>query len=72
MQIIIFMGFDLVYKVKSGVKDLVLFIFTHPFAKLDRMVVASWRRILPVVAYSYVLHRTNSFAYCCEMGRLER
>ena len=57
------MGFDLVDKVKSGVKDLVLFIFTHQScAQLERMLVASWGRILAVVYFS-VLHRTLSSAY---------
>ena len=57
---ILFMGFDLVDKVKSVVKDLVLLIFTHQScAQLDNMLVASWNRTLAVVAYSSVLHRTN-------------
>ena len=61
---IIFMGFDLVDKVKSIVKYLVLLIFTHQScAQLDKMWVASWRRILAVVAYSFVLHMTESSAY---------
>ena len=60
----IFIGFDLVDKVKSAVKDLVLFIFTHQScAQLDRMLVASWSSIWAVVAYSSVLHRTKSSAY---------
>ena len=55
----IFMGFDLVDKVKSVVKDLVLFIFTQQFcAQLDKMLVASWSCILAVVRYSSVFHRT--------------
>ena len=58
------MGFDLVDKVKSVVKELVLFIFTHQTcAQHDRMLVGSWSRILAVVAYSSVLLRTKSFAY---------
>ena len=57
------MGFDLVDKVKSVVKYLVLFIFTHQFcAQLEKMLVASLRRIL-VVAYSSVLYRTKSSTY---------
>ena len=49
---IIFMGFDLVDKVKSVVKDLVLFIFAHQScAQLDKVLVASWSRILAVVAF---------------------
>ena len=61
---IIFMGFDLVDKVKSVVKDLVLLIFTHQScAQLDNILVASWSRTLAVVAYSSVLHRTKSSAY---------
>ena len=61
---IIFMGFDLVDKVKSVVKDLVLFIFTHQScAQLDRMLAASWSRILAVVAYSSGLHSTRSSVY---------
>ena len=64
---IIFMGFDLVDKVKSVAKDLVLFIFTHQsFAQLDKMLV-SWSRILAVVAYSSVLHRTTSSAYIAHL-----
>ena len=60
----IFMGFDLVDKVKSVVQDLVLLIFTHQScAQLDNMLVASWNRTLAVVAYSYVLHTTKSSAY---------
>ena len=59
-----FKGFDLVDKVKSVVKDLVLFIFTHPSgAQLDRLLVASWSRILADVAYFYVLHMSKSSAY---------
>ena len=59
---IIFMGFNLVDK--SVVKDLVLFIFTHPFfAQLNKILVASWSRILAVVAYSSVLYRTTWSAY---------
>ena len=47
------MSFDLVDKVNNVVKDLVLFMFTHEsFAQLDKMLVASWSRILTVVAYS--------------------
>ena len=58
------MGFDLVDKVKSVVKYLVLFIFTHQScAQLNKMLVASWSRILAAVAYSSVLHRTKSSAY---------
>ena len=54
----------LVDEVKSGVYVLVLFIFTHQScAQLDKMVVASWSRVLAVVAYSSVLHRTKSSAY---------
>ena len=61
---IICMGFDLADKVKSIVKYLVLFIFAHQScAQLDKMLVASWSRILAVVAYSSVLHRTKSSAY---------
>ena len=61
---IISMGFDLVHKVKSVVKYLVLFIFTHKScAQLDKMLVAYWSRILAVVAYSSVIHRTKSSAY---------
>ena len=61
---IIFMGFDLVDKIKSVVKDLVLFICTHQScAQIDKMLVASWSRILAVAAYSSVLHRTKSSAY---------
>ena len=42
---IIFMGFDLVDKVKSVVKDLVLFIFTHQScAQFDRMLVVVCHR----------------------------
>ena len=60
------MGFDLVDKVKSVVKDLVLFIFTHQFcAQLDMMLVAC-SCILAVVAYSSVLHRTNLSAYIAD------
>ena len=60
---IIFMDFDLVDKVNSVVKDLVLLILTHQsYAQLDNMMVASWSRILAVVAYSFVLHRTKSSA----------
>ena len=59
-----FMGFDLVDKVKSVVKDLVVLIFTHQScAQLDNMLVASWSRTLAVVAYSSVLHRTKLSAY---------
>ena len=61
---IIFMGFDLVDKVKSVVKNLVLLIFTHQScAQLDKLFVASWSCSLAVVAYSSVLHRTKSSAY---------
>ena len=61
---IIVTGFDLVDKVKSVVKYLVLLIFTHQScAQLDNMLVASWSRTLAVVAYSSVLHRTKSSAY---------
>ena len=61
---IIFMGFDLVDKVKSVVKGFVLLIFTHQFcAQLDKMLVASWSHTLAVFAYSYVLHRTKWSAY---------
>ena len=57
---IIFMGFDLVDKVKSVVKDLVLFIFTHrSCAHLDKMLIASWSPILAVVSYSSVLYSTK-------------
>ena len=57
-------------KVKSIVKDLVLFIFTHQScAQLDKMLVASWSRILAVVAYSSVLHRTKSSAYIAHFTR---
>ena len=58
---IILMGFGLVdkVKIKNVVQDLVLFIFTHQyFAQLDKMLVASWSRVLAVVAYSSVLHCT--------------
>ena len=59
----IFMGFDLVDKVKIVVKYTVLFIFTHQSrSQLDKMLVASWSRILAVVAYYSVLHRTKSSA----------
>ena len=58
------MGFDFVDKVKSVVKDFGLFIFTHQScAQFDRMLVASCSRVLAIVAYSYVLHRTKSSAY---------
>ena len=58
------MGFDLVDKVNSVVKYLVLFIFTHQScAQLDKMLVASWSPILAVVVYCYVLHRTKLSAY---------
>ena len=58
---IIFMGFDLVDK--SDVKYLVLFIFIHQScAQLDKMLIASWTRIL-AVAYSSVLHRNKLSAY---------
>ena len=58
------MGFGLIDKVKSIVKDFVLFIFTHQYCvQLDKTLVASWSRILAVVAYSSVLHRTMSSAY---------
>ena len=63
---IIFMGFDLVDKVKSIVKDLdlVLFIFTHQScAQLDKLLVASWSRTLAVVAYYCVLLKTKSSTY---------
>ena len=61
---IIFMGFGLVDKIKNVVQDLVLFIFPHQScAQLDKMLVASWSRVLAVVAYSPVLHRTKSSAY---------
>ena len=61
---IIVTGFDLVDKVKSVLKDLVLLIFTHQScAQLDNMLVASWCRTLAVVAYYSVLHRTKSSAY---------
>ena len=41
-----------------------LYIFTRQScAQLDRILVASWSRILAVVAYSSVLHMTKSFAY---------
>ena len=43
------MGSDLVDKVKSVVKYMVLFIFTHQScAQLDRMLVAYWSCILTV------------------------
>ena len=59
-----FLGFGLVDKVKSVVQYLVLFIFTHQScAQLDKMLVASWSRVLAVVAYFSVLHRTKSSAY---------
>ena len=58
---IIFMGFDLVDKVKSIVKDFVLFIFTQQScAQLDRMWVASLSRMLTVVSYSSVQFRTKT------------
>ena len=58
------MGLDLVDKVKSVVKDLVLLIYTHQScAQLDNMLVASWSCTLAVVSYSSVLHRTKSSAY---------
>ena len=61
---IIFMCFDLIDKVKSGVQDLVLFILTRQScAQLDKMLIASWSHILAVVAYFSVLHRTKSSAY---------
>ena len=67
---IMFMGFELVDKVKSVVKDLVLFIFTHQScAQLDKMLVASWSRILAVVVYFAVLHRTKSSAYIVHFTR---
>ena len=45
-------------------KYFVLFIFTHQScARLDRMLVASWSRILAVVSYSSLLHMTKSSAY---------
>ena len=67
---IIFMGFDLVDKVKSVLKDLVLFIFTHQsFAQLDKMLVASWSRIMAIVAYSSALQRTKSSAYIAHFTR---
>ena len=51
-------------QVKSVVKYLVLFIFTHQSCtQIDKMLVASWSRILTVVAYSSMLHRTKSSAY---------
>ena len=63
------MGFDLVDKVKSVVKNLVLFIFTHQScAQLDMMLIASWSRILALVAYSPVLHRTKSAAYITQLS----
>ena len=50
---IIFMGFDLVDKVKSVVKDLVLFIFTHQScAQFDRMFIASWSHMLHIILCS--------------------
>ena len=62
------MGFDLVEKVKSVVKDLVLLIFTHQAcAQLDNMLVASWSRTLAVVVYSFVFHRTKSSAYIAHL-----
>ena len=58
------MGFDLVDKVKSVVKDLVLLIFTHQsYTRLGKMLVASWSRTLAVAAYYSVLHMTKSYAY---------
>ena len=55
---IIFMGLDLVDKVTSVVKKIVLFIFTHQScAQPDKMLVAFWSRILAVVAYSSVLQK---------------
>ena len=60
----IFLGFDLVDKVKNIVKYLVLFIFTHQScAQLDKMLVTSGSRILAVFAYYSMLHRTKSSAY---------
>ena len=62
------MGFDLVDKVKSVVKDFVLLIFTRQScAQLDNMFVASWSRTLAVVVYSSVLHRTKSSAYIAHL-----
>ena len=61
---IIFIGFDLIDNVQNFVKDLVLFIFTYQScAQLDRMLDASWNRILAVIAYFSVLHRTKSSSY---------
>ena len=61
---IIFICFDLVDKVKSVVKHFVVFIFKHQScAQLERLLVASWSRILAIVAYFSVLHRTKSSAY---------
>ena len=60
---IIFIGFDLVDIVKTVVKKIVLFIFTHQScAHLDMMLEASLSRILAVVCSS-VFHRTKSSAY---------
>ena len=62
------MGFDLIDKIKSVVKDLVLFIFVHQFCvQLDKMLVASWSRILAGVAYSSVLDKTTSSTYIAHL-----
>ena len=56
---ILFNGFDLFDNVKSVVKDLVVFIFTHQScAHLDSILVASWSHILAVVAY-YIIIKTK-------------
>ena len=65
---IIFMGSDLVDKVKSVLKYLVLFIFTHQScAQLDKMLVASWSRIFAAIANSSVLHRTKLSVYIAHL-----
>ena len=61
---IIFMGFYLVDKVKSVIKDLVLFIFIHQYcAQLDKMLIASWSRIMALVLYSSVLQSSAYIAH---------
>ena len=61
---IMFMGLELVDKVNSVVKDVVLFIFTYQSCvQLDKMLIASWSRILTVVSYASVLHRIKSYTY---------
>ena len=63
---IIFIGLGLFDKVNNVVHDLVLFIFIHQScAQLDKMLVGSRSRVLAVVAYSSVLHRTKSSALHC-------